>query len=96
MPGLTLRRGGPADAAAHAAEWAAGDGLWLACDGDRVVGALEHAAALARDAGVAVLRVDCWAGAPPLVAYYEGQGFTRSGSFSVGGWRGQVLAMRDP
>ena len=168
MPELTLRRGGPADAAAvlalfdeavawltargqtgqwgsepwsrrasavaRADEWAAGDGLWLAGDGDRVVGALvvgnrpphvapiaeselyvvalvtsraragegigarllAHAAALARDAGVGVLRVDCWAGAPPLVAFYEGQGFARSGSFAVGGWRGQVLTMRDP
>ena len=166
MPGLTLRRGGPADAAdvlalfdeavawlvargqtgqwgaepwsqrpsavARAAEWAAGDGLWLACDGTRTIGALvvgdrpdhveavrepelyvgllisararagegigarllTHAVALARDAGVDLLRVDCWAGAPSLVAFYERQGFARCGSFVVDGWRGQVLEMR--
>ncbi len=168
MPGLTLRRGGPADAAdvlalfdeavawlvargqtgqwgtepwsqrassvARAADWARGDGLWLACDGPSTVGALvvgdrpahaapitetqlyvgalvtsraragqgigarllTHAAALARAAGARVLRVDCWAGAPALVAFYERAGFVRSGTFDVGGWRGQVLAMRDP
>ena len=55
---------------------------------------LAHAAALARAAGVGVLRVDCWAGAPPLVAYYEGQGFARTGTFAVGGWTGQVFAKR--
>ena len=47
----------------------------------------------ARDAGAAVLRVDCWAGAPPLVAWYERQGFVRSGTFDVGGWIGQVFTM---
>jgi len=47
--------------------------------------------ALARD--VEVLRVDCWAGAPSLVAWYEAQGFTRSGTFDVGGWKGQVFEM---
>jgi GNAT superfamily N-acetyltransferase len=55
---------------------------------------VEHALALAREAGVALLRVDCWAGAPPLVAWYERQGFTRSGSFVVlDGWRGQAFSM---
>ena len=34
-----------------------------------------------RAAGIALLRVDCWAGAPPLVAWYERQGFHRSGTF---------------
>ena len=29
--------------------------------------------------GAAVLRVDCWAGAPPLVAWYERQGFAALG-----------------
>lgn len=48
----------------------------------------------ARAAGAAVLRVDCWAGAPPLVAWYERQGFERSGMFDVGGWAGQVFTMR--
>ena len=47
----------------------------------------------ARAGGIPVLRVDCWAGAPPLVAWYERQGFTRSGTFEVTGWNGQVLSM---
>jgi GNAT superfamily N-acetyltransferase len=46
---------------------------------------------LAVQRGVEVLRVDCWAGAPTLVAWYEAQGFVRSGTFDVGGWKGQVL-----
>jgi GNAT superfamily N-acetyltransferase len=62
----------------------------------RRIGAQLVAAAAeeARDAGAAVLRVDCWAGAPPLVAWYERQGFRRSGSFDVRGWIGQVFTMR--
>ena len=49
----------------------------------RGVGARLVAAAAdeARAAGAAVLRVDCCAGAPPLVAWYERQGFERSGTF---------------
>jgi len=43
--------------------------------------------------GADVLRVDCWAGAPTLVAWYERQGFRRSGTFDVGGWVGQVFEM---
>ncbi|MGZ4277503.1 MAG: N-acetyltransferase family protein [Solirubrobacteraceae bacterium] len=120
-------------AVACVAEWAAGDGLWIAADetgrpvgalvvGDRPahiapasepelyvdalvssraragerIGArlIAHAAELARAAGLGLLRVDCWAGAPPLVAFYEAQGFARSGTFDVGGWQGQVFAMR--
>ena len=55
---------------------------------------VRRAAAEARAAGSQVLRVDCWAGAPDLVAWYERQGFTRSGTFTVnGGWRGQLLEM---
>ncbi len=34
-----------------------------------------------------------WAGAPPLVAWYERQGFARSGTFEVTGWKGQVFSM---
>jgi len=41
----------------------------------------------------ALLRVDCWAGSPKLVGWYESQGFTRSGSFELRGWRGQVFEM---
>jgi GNAT superfamily N-acetyltransferase len=47
----------------------------------------------ARAAGIPLLRVDCWAGAPALVAWYERQGFRRSGTFLVGDWAGQVLSM---
>jgi len=45
-------------------------------------------------AGIRLLRVDCWAGAPPLVAWYERQGFARSGTFEVRGWPGQVFSLR--
>ena len=55
---------------------------------------IEHAISLARDEGVALLRVDCWAGAPKLVAFYEAQGFVRDGTFDVNGWPGQVFSMR--
>ena len=55
---------------------------------------VEHAVGLARDAGVPLLRVDCWAGAPRLVEFYEAQGFVRDGNFDVGGWTGQVFSMR--
>lgn len=55
---------------------------------------LEHARDLANQAGVALLRVDCYAGGDgKLVQYYESQGFKRSESFSLeSGWPGQVLA----
>ena len=49
-----------------------------------------------RTAGIPLLRVDCWAGAPPLVEWYERQGFRRSGTFTVRGWHGQVLSMELP
>ncbi len=45
-------------------------------------------------AGSALLRVDCWAGAPTLVAWYRRQGFEPTISFEVNdGWRGQVFEM---
>lgn len=47
----------------------------------------------ARANGSELLRVDCWAGAPRLVAWYEAQGFVRSGTFDVDGWPGQVFEM---
>ncbi|HEY5428315.1 MAG TPA: GNAT family N-acetyltransferase [Solirubrobacteraceae bacterium] len=47
----------------------------------------------ARAGGAQLLRVDCWAGAPPLVAWYQRQGFVPSGTFEVNGWRGQVFTM---
>jgi ribosomal protein S18 acetylase RimI-like enzyme len=46
---------------------------------------------IAVERGVEVLRVDCWAGAPTLVGWYEAQGFERSGTFDVHGWIGQVF-----
>jgi GNAT superfamily N-acetyltransferase len=46
---------------------------------------------IAVERGVEVLRVDCWAGAPTLVGFYEAQGFVRSGMFDVRGWKGQVF-----
>jgi GNAT superfamily N-acetyltransferase len=47
----------------------------------------------ARAGGAHLLRVDCWAGAPTLVAWYERQGFVPSGMFEVNGWRGQIFTM---
>jgi ribosomal protein S18 acetylase RimI-like enzyme len=52
---------------------------------------VRHADALAVQRGVEVLRVDCWAGAPTLVGWYEAQGFARSATFDVRGWKGQVF-----
>jgi GNAT superfamily N-acetyltransferase len=52
---------------------------------------IEKAIELARGRGAVVLRVDCWAGAPSLVAWYESCGFSRSHTFSLGDWHGQVL-----
>jgi GNAT superfamily N-acetyltransferase len=49
-----------------------------------------------RSAGLSLLRVDCWAGAPALIAWYERQGFYRSGTFTLRGWHGQVLSMDLP
>jgi len=49
-----------------------------------------------RTAGIDLLRVDCWAGAPALVGWYERQGFRRSGTFTVRGWHGQVFSMELP
>ncbi len=59
--------------------------------GDRLVQlAVDEAGAARRQ----LLRVDCWAGAPTLVAWYERQGFMRCGTFVVnGGWSGQIFAM---
>ena len=54
---------------------------------------VQQAAADARRAGSEVLRVDCWAGAHDLIAWYERQGFARSDTFAVGDWEGQVFEM---
>jgi GNAT superfamily N-acetyltransferase len=58
---------------------------------------LAHAAEETRRAGISLLRVDCYAGDDgKLVAYYEGQGFTRVAPFTVGEdkWPGMLLARR--
>jgi GNAT superfamily N-acetyltransferase len=56
---------------------------------------LAHAAEETRRAGVALLRVDCWAGGGgELVAFYERNGFTPTDRFLSGDWPGQVLAQR--
>ena len=60
---------------------------------------LDHARELAREAGVGLLRVDCFAGGDgALVRYYEKQGFTRTETFAVpvndSEWPGQVLVQR--
>jgi GNAT superfamily N-acetyltransferase len=57
--------------------------------GDRLI---EEALDLARRENASVVRVDCWAGAPSLVAWYESHGFSRSATFSIDAWAGQVLA----
>ncbi|MEH0937002.1 GNAT family N-acetyltransferase [Micromonospora psammae] len=63
---------------------------------------LEHAARLARDRGLGLLRVDCYAGADrALVRFYESCGFTATDPFTVSRpgrepWPGQVLARRLP
>jgi GNAT superfamily N-acetyltransferase len=53
---------------------------------------IEEALYLARRQGAVIVRVDCWAEAPSLVAWYESLGFARSGTFTIDGWNGQVLA----
>ena len=61
--------------------------------GERLV---ERAVAEARERGRAIVRVDCWAGAPTLVAWYEARGFAPTETFHAdirGGWTGQVFAM---
>ncbi|MEV4243454.1 GNAT family N-acetyltransferase [Streptosporangium canum] len=58
---------------------------------------LERARAEAVEQGVSLLRVDCYAGDDGrLVKYYESQGFTRTETFKVEEWPGQILEMRLP
>jgi ribosomal protein S18 acetylase RimI-like enzyme len=54
---------------------------------------VEEAIAIARSRGVGMVRVDCWAEAPTLVAWYRRHGFEPAGTFEVGGWRGQIFEM---
>lgn len=56
---------------------------------------LARAYAEAQALGVALLRVDCYAGDDGrLVRYYESCGFTRTEPFTVGDWPGQILQRR--
>lgn len=56
---------------------------------------LDRAKAIARDRGIDLLRVDCFAGGDgSLVRYYESQGFRRVQPFEVKGWPGMLLAQR--
>jgi GNAT superfamily N-acetyltransferase len=49
----------------------------------------------ARQRGIALVRLDCWAGGDgDLARYYEGQGFTPTVRFDVDGWIGQVFELR--
>lgn len=57
------------------------------------IGARLLQTAVERAEGKDLLRVDCWAGSPKLVGWYESQGFRRSGGFETRGWRGQVFEM---
>lgn len=57
---------------------------------------VERAIVEARQRGCEQLRVDCWAGAPSLVAWYERNGFQRSGTFELNGWCGQIFSMALP
>lgn len=53
------------------------------------------AKALAREKGVRLLRLDCFAGGDgKLVRWYESQGFQKQEAFEERGWPGQVLSMR--
>jgi GNAT superfamily N-acetyltransferase len=54
---------------------------------------IRAAAAEARAGGAVQLRVDCWAGAPDLVRWYERQGFTPTETYQAYGKTGQVFAM---
>ncbi|MEU5863427.1 MULTISPECIES: GNAT family N-acetyltransferase [unclassified Nonomuraea] len=49
----------------------------------------------ARDRGLGLVRVDCYAGDDGrLVSYYESCGFTREAPFTVGEWPGMILHHR--
>ncbi|KAK7193382.1 hypothetical protein DPSP01_010955 [Paraphaeosphaeria sporulosa] len=65
--------------------------------GGRGLGGLlvEKAKALAKEKGVHILRLDCYAGGDgKLVRWYESQGFQKQEAFEEKGWPGQVLSMR--
>ncbi len=54
-----------------------------------------HARAEAQRRGIALVRVDCYAGNDQsLIGFYESVGFTRSFPFTYGEWPGMVLEQR--
>lgn len=57
---------------------------------------LDKAVAIAREQGVSLVRVDCYAGGTgDLVRYYESNGFVKSHTFTaINDWPGQVLSQR--
>jgi GNAT superfamily N-acetyltransferase len=56
---------------------------------------LGFAEVVARELGVGLMRVDCYAGGEgALVRFYESAGFTPTVPFEVKGWPGQVLERR--
>ncbi|MFC9257723.1 GNAT family N-acetyltransferase [Amycolatopsis thailandensis] len=56
---------------------------------------IEFALAEARERGIGLVRVDCWAGGDgDLQRYYESQGFKPTERFDVKGWIGQVFEQR--
>jgi GNAT superfamily N-acetyltransferase len=54
---------------------------------------IERAIDEARERGCEQLRIDCWAGAPSLIAWYQRNGFEPSDTFELKGWRGQIFTM---
>lgn len=56
---------------------------------------LDHARALARAAGIGLLRLDCYAGDDrKLVRYYESQGLTATVPLQFGEWPGQLMEQK--
>ncbi|CAM4059865.1 GNAT family N-acetyltransferase [Kibdelosporangium persicum] len=56
---------------------------------------LDKAVSLARERGISLVRVDCYAGGTgELVRYYERNGFVKTDTFTVNEWPGQVLSQR--
>jgi GNAT superfamily N-acetyltransferase len=57
---------------------------------------LDKAISLARERGISLVRVDCYAGGTgDLVRYYERNGFVKTHTFTaINDWHGQVLAQR--
>ncbi len=58
---------------------------------------LDFAREQARQRGIQLVRVDCWAGGDgALVRYYMSAGFARTTEFTLGEWQGQVFEQRLP